>query len=165
MHSASPRQETPSTPNAFDPLFLERVTALDEPPTSEADTAGPWRVEPVDDGWGCFAPAAGEPEVVFVRRDLALLAAAALPASGAARWLRLQNGRHRPYSVRDPEGPVGRVRFWRDELVLVMNGLAALLRRPADLAHLLEAAGHDTLCRAGEILAERVAGERPSELP
>lgn len=143
--------------------FLDRLDRRDQPPTSQADTAGPWRVEAVggDDGerrWACFALGDDEPEAVFCRRELALLAAAALPVSGAEGRLRLEESERRPYDVRELVGPVGTVSWWRDDLIRAMNHLAALVARPGELAYLLEAAGRDTLDRAGKILEERVRG-------
>jgi len=52
----------PTPPNAFAAAFLTQVQAEEEPLTaSEADLAGPWKLEPLH-------PAAGWPGVVAVLR-------------------------------------------------------------------------------------------------
>ena len=142
--------------NAFAPAFLERFGRKEQPPSVEADTAGPWRVEPVDGGWGCFAEGEAEPEAVFAEREMALLAAAAFPASGAAARFKLLDRQRPPFPVAELGEPAGRVRWWRDELVTAMNHLGLLLHQPGSLAHLLEAAGAITLERVGKILESRV---------
>lgn len=144
-------------PNAFDPAFLDRFGAEDQPPSTEADTAGPWRVESAPGGWGVFAEGEDEPEAVFAERELALLAAAALPASGAADRFHLQDQPERPYPVRDHGQPVGTVRWWRDDLIQTMSHLSVLARSPASMAYLLEASGAMTLERTGRVLQHRVA--------
>lgn len=145
--------------NAFDPAFLDRFGRKEQPPSVEADTAGPWRVEPVDGGWGCFAEGEAEPEAVFAEREMALLAAAAFPASGAAARFKLVDRERPPFPVAELGEPAGRVRWWRDELVTAMNHLGLLLHQPTSLAHLLEAAGAITLERVGKILESRVGEE------
>lgn len=153
----SPNEPRNPKPNAFDPEFLERFGQEDQPPSTEADTAGPWRVEPAPGGWGVLAEGEDEPEAVFAERELALLAAAALPASGAADRFHLENRPDRPFPVRDHGQPAGSVRWWRDELISTMNHLAVLTRSPSCMAHLLEASGAMTLERTGRVLEHRIA--------
>lgn len=153
-------QPEDSKPNAFDPGFLDRFGEEDQPPSTEADTAGPWRVEEAPGGWGVFAEGDDEPEAVFAERELALLAAAALPASGAADRFHLQDQPERPFPVRDHGQPVGTVRWWRDDLIGTMNQLSALARSPASMAYLLEASGATTLERAGRVLEHRIASRQ-----
>ena len=82
---STPDPTAPTPPNAFSPTFLRRFDERDEPPTaSEADTAGPWTVEP-NPGVGFALYRAGEsqargfrPAALFSERWLALLAAAVL---------------------------------------------------------------------------------------
>ncbi len=86
--------------NAFTADFLERLDEIGEPDGAhEADVAGPWVVRrvPYQGGTG-FAllrewesPEAGDvPYAVFARRDVALLAAAVLPATGRELIFRLE---------------------------------------------------------------------------
>lgn len=158
------QQDNPDRPdrphgNAFDPEFLDRFGEEDQPPSTEADTAGPWRVEEAPGGWGVFAEGESEPEAVFAERELALLAAAALPASGAPDRFRLQDTPDRPYPIRDHGEPVGTVRWWRDDLIGTMNRFASLTRSPTSMAYLMEAAGAMTLERTGRVLRHRVASD------
>jgi hypothetical protein len=145
--------------NAFDPTFLDLMGERDQPPSSEADTAGPWRVEEVAGGWGCFAEGEVQPEAVFREREVALLAAAALPPSAAAGRFRLENRPQRPYPILHRGEVVGHLAWWREDLVTTMGHLAALTELPSSLAHLLEAAGVVALERMGKILAHRVGRE------
>lgn len=152
------------TPNVFLPGFLDRLAARDQPPATEADSAGPWRVEPVPDGWAVVAEGGGEPEARVIERETALLAAAALPASGRPSRFLLGDAERRPFPLLDRAGPlrpetatpVGRVAWFHQELIEAMNVLDGVLRSPVSFAFLLEAAGHATLVRTGRVLAERL---------
>jgi len=170
------------TDNAFAPEFLDQFDERDEPATSrEASTAGPWRVVPIGpDRWGVLQDGDAEPYGVFKARELALLAAAMIPAAGREPRLLV-------FGEADPEGfPVGALHategrveiqgwfsaFDPDSADCINNGLHLALS-PASLALVLEAAGPAALRRAGAILAERLkarageqqAGPAPAQEP
>jgi hypothetical protein len=160
---------TPQTPsNAFSPLFLRRFDELDEPITGlEADTAGPWSVEPVPGrGFGLFRagerPSRGfRPAVTFPDRWLALLTAAVLPGTGREPLLAL-SGDPDPdveaYPVLLDDGTVvGHAEQFDEALIDAVNVAAGLVRSPLALAFLLEAAGAVALERCGAILDDRIA--------
>jgi hypothetical protein len=164
---------TPSQPaNAFSSTFLASFGERDEPPTvGEADVAGPWFVVPIPGvGFGLFR--AGEslargfqPAAVFSDRWLALLAAAVLPGTGRDALLRLnKEADAEGYGVVLDDGEVvGHFELFDEALLDGMNCAAALLRSPASLAYLLEAAGSVALERCGAILERWIAAE-PEEL-
>jgi hypothetical protein len=170
MHSYDDsNSSTPSAPsNAFRRRFLRRLDERDEPITAhEADTAGPWSVEPVPGrGFGLFRagehPSRGSrPTVIFPDRWLALLAAAALPGTGRDPLFRLSSEPDpggQGYALLLDDGTVVGHSEQFDEVLVEAVGLAAgLVRSPASLAFLLEAAGAVALKRCGAILAERVS--------
>jgi hypothetical protein len=165
------------TDNAFALDFLDRLAEHDEPATSrEASTAGPWRVVALGpERWGVLQDGDAEPYGVFKPRELALLAAAMIPAAGREPRLLV-------FGEAAPEGfPVGALHaaegraeiqgwlsaFDADAVDCINNGLH-LAASPASLALVLEAAGPTALRRAGAILAERLKtraaeGEAPAE--
>jgi hypothetical protein len=85
--------------NAFTADFLSRLDEIAEPDGAhEADAAGPWAIQPVPYRGGTgFAllreweslEAGDVPYAVFRRREIALLAAAVLPATGREPLFRL----------------------------------------------------------------------------
>ena len=97
MSSESDRRQG----NAFTVEFLQRLDEIREPDGAhEADVAGPWAIRPVlyrgATGfavlreWESLENGAGDvPYAVFGRRELALLAAAVLPATGREPLFRL----------------------------------------------------------------------------
>jgi len=165
---------TPSLhPSVFTTQFLCRLAEREEPPTaSEADVAGPWRIEEVawsgGQGFGLFR--SGEslgrgfaPVAVVPSRWLALVIAAVLPGSGREPLLRIdqqpdEDGGY-PLVLPGLEGDeaVGRLRVFDEGLVSAVNVAIHLLQAPESLAWLLEAAGAVALERCGAILDERVA--------
>jgi hypothetical protein len=160
------------TDNAFAPEFLDRLADHDEAATSrKASTAGPWRAVALGpDRWGVLQGGDAEPYGVFRARELALLAAAMIPAAGREPRLVV-------FGEAAAEGfPVGALHaaeerveiqgwlsvFDEDAADCINNGLH-LVASPASLALVLEAAGPTALRRAGAILAERLkarAGEQ-----
>ena len=170
--SADGTTHTPT--NAFDPRFLKLLGERDEPPTArEADVAGPWRVEPLDQAFGLFrlgeVPGKHRPLAVFTEPHLALLAAAVLPGVGQDPALRL---RQQP----DPEGyaiesrtawaaVVGHLPIYDEKLIDAVNVLHTLLTAPESLANLLEAAGAEALQHAGTLLATRISHPAGVEEP
>ena len=153
--------EDGSTPNVFAPSFLARIGERDEPPTAgEADSAGPWFIEEIPDrGYGLFRAGEGRargfrPAAVFPDRWLALLVKAVIPGTGRDALLSLaKEADSYGYAVTLDDGAeVGHFELFDEALLDGMNVVAALLRSPASLACLLEAAGPVALERCGAIL-------------
>jgi len=173
---SSPRPSSP--PNAFQSTFLESVQSGSEPLTaSEADLAGPWRLEAVLGfpgmvavlrAWECQAE--GDlPMAVLVEEESAALYAAALPLHGREPLFHHS-------SQPDPGGPLpggypfsglfgeqglkvrGWQRLYQPELVAGLHLLESLVRSPQALAEMLLAAGGGALAQVGRILARRPAG-------
>jgi len=171
MKSYDKRTTSAVHPNVFTDRFLARLAERDEPPTaSDADVAGPWRIEPVPgEGFGLFrlgeTLARGfEPEATFPTRWLALAAAAILPGTGRDPVLRLaktpdDQGRY-PLHLPGPDGEevAGTLRHFNETTLDALNVVLHLLQTPESLANLLEAAGGVALERCGAILEERVGG-------
>ncbi len=154
-----------SSRNAFSPSFLQRIGERDEPLTSgEADAAGPWRVlELPGQGFGLFrlgeAPDRGHrPTAVFRDRWLALLASAVLPSTGRDFAFRLDKEEgSQGFALSDLAGEVvGHLELFDERLTDALHVVESLLRSPAALANLLEAAGQVALERAGAVLDARV---------
>jgi hypothetical protein len=175
--------------NAFAADFLARLDELGEPDGAhEADVAGPWSVQPVAyRGGGGFAllreweslDAGDVPYAVFRRRELALLAAAVLPATGREPPFRLAgepddqgfplldaggsstargpgSAAAPPTAPTPPIDPIGHLRDFDQELAEALRIAVILARSPMALARLLEAAGHVALEQAGRILDRHV---------
>lgn len=142
---------------------LRRLGDYEEPPTAaEAELSGPWRVEPLGRGFGVFQcgdDEAGDPPLGrFAARHLALLAAAALPGLGRASAFRVHpEAGEFGYPVQREGVEVGAVRIFLADLAPGLDALETLLRSPAALALLLEAAGPTALERAGRVLGQRLA--------
>jgi hypothetical protein len=160
------RSNDPNTPfpNAFQPDFLERIGVLDEPSTGpDADVAGDWHVEEIPGaGFGVYRVGEGRarsfrPVAVFRERSHALLAAAALPGTGRDAAFRLgSEAELAGYPVLDIGGKLaGHLHLFDENLTAALHVLESLLRSPASLANLLEAAGSLALERAGVILDHR----------
>ena len=155
-------------PNVFTTQFLARLAERDEPPTaSDADVAGPWRIEPIPGhGFGLFRTGESltrgfEPTAVFPSRWLASIVAAVLPGTGRDPLFRIdqQPDADGVYPLllpgSDGSEDVGRLRVFDQPLVDAMNVAVHLLQAPESLAYLLEAAGAVALERCGAILDER----------
>jgi hypothetical protein len=162
MRSSDDR--SPPVHNAFQPGFLERIGELDEPSSGpEADVAGDWHVEEIPGaGFGVYRIGEGRarsfrPVAVFHERSHALLAAAALPCTGRDAAFRLGTEVELAgYPVRDIAGKLaGHLHLFDENLTAALHVLESLLRSPASLANLLEAAGSLALERAGVILDHR----------
>ena len=164
-------------PNAFAPEFLDHCAQHDEPATGlEASTSGPWRVVALRRGrWGVLQDGDTAPHAVFNDRELALLAAAILPATGRDVRLVLSDETEAqgfPVSAlasgTKPE-TVGWLVTFDPETLVCLHCSLHLALSPSSLALLLEAAGSTALRRAGVILADRLkartgegkAGEAP----
>ena len=171
----TPPPSRPTPPNAFAPAFLADARGRDESLTaSEAEYAGPWKLEPVPGHPGavavlreCESLAEGdEPEAVFLEEETGQICAAVLPGVE----------REPPYHLggdRDCDGPMGcgfpmvtthgeqgpRVRGWlrryHPGIVQAIATAELLNRSPAAHAALLAAAGGGALERIGRELAAR----------
>lgn len=149
----------------FDPEFLHLFERRDDSGAlagAAAEAAGPWRVLPSPpDGWGCYALGRPGAELGFRDREMALLAAAALPGCAAPP--------RSAYGETDESGRIelvaggrrmGSARVRLGELPTHLDALRAVIENPASLAYLLEAAGPAVLERAGAILLYRLTRER-----
>jgi len=170
-HGSEPGEPGERPPlRVFTEEALERLRRWEEAPTAgEAELAGPWRVEPLaGGGFGVFRSGefeAGEPPLGrFAGRHLALLAAAALPGVG----------RRPTYHVHPEAGPAGyplvregleagALGVFLADLAPALDALEAIVRAPAALALLLEAAGPTALERAGRALGLRLAAPPEAE--
>jgi hypothetical protein len=146
-------------PNAFDEEFLQRLNELDEPYTSlAAEFAGPLLIRPFADGYGLFLPQQAAPDVplaFFTHKAAALKFAAAIPAAALEPRYRQSGERTADgvFPVLSPAGEVdGWIRYFLDRAVDFAQMAHFLATSPPALAALLEAAGPDTLRKAGEIL-------------
>jgi hypothetical protein len=74
------------------PEALRRLAEEEQPPNTEASTAGPWQVARHAAGWAVPVACREAPEVTARCRWLALLAAVALAAGGRAPRLGLAEG-------------------------------------------------------------------------
>ncbi|MEM7481744.1 MAG: hypothetical protein AAF481_11265 [Acidobacteriota bacterium] len=160
--------------NAFHPRFLAWLDQLELPPTSgEAAHRGPWKVEPTGEPpnerfavlrQGESLAEGDLPRLLLTDRQDALLAAAALPAMGRADAYRLGGEPTiSPHPLTAGTYPLlregqlaGHCRSFDAELAPYLHALRTLCSHPEALAHLLEAAGHEGLVRAGRVLARRV---------
>lgn len=188
-----PSESDKSHRNAFAADFLNRLDEAGEPDGAhEADVNGPWIVQQVDyRGGSGFAllreweslEAGDVPYATFRRREVALLAAAVLPATGRELLFRLDTEPDAdgfPLLASPAEGgapgagiagsagsagsaraarasnPAGHLRDFDESLATALHVAAGLVRSPTALAMLLEAAGHVALEQAGRILDRRI---------
>jgi len=143
-----------------------------EPVTAaEADTAGSAQVAPLPgEGFAVLREDEsldeGDPPVAVVEeRSVALLLAAALPASGREPTYRLGPvAEARGYPLYAHGRGVGHLAHFDEGLVAVLNGFDSLARAPRNLALVLEAIGGIALLRVGRILA-RLMRPRRSRRP
>jgi hypothetical protein len=174
-HRATPDPRS----NAFAGEFLEQFRRRPEAATAaEAELAGPWEVSEVTGGWGVFrvgeAPGSSlgrspgpedEPEAVFEHREHALLLVAVLAAVGREPLFHLDpTERAEGYSLETVWGDawvrsVGRLRRFQPEIAEALHVAESLVRSPAALASLLEAAGATALEIAGTQLRRRLEEE------
>lgn len=105
------------------------------------------------------------PRAVFDQDELALLCAVALPLLGrepAFHLCEAAGERGFPVIATDGErGPqeCGALALFEPELVTALDLLQALVRTPAALAAVIEAAGPGALAQVGRILAGRLAAD------
>jgi len=170
MRTAKDRSSTtPARPSLPTRVFTEEYLALlaerDEPETApEADTAGPWHVEPHPRGWAVLREgeslAKGDtPIAAVLRKEVAQILAAVLPGTGR---------RFRYHLSADPDADghtplllegrhVGTFRYFDENLLASLNALDALLAAPRDFAWLLDAMGGLALEHVDRIAVARLA--------
>jgi len=152
-----PGSRWPSPANLFDAEALWQLAEEDGPAATEAETARPWCVErPAEGGWALVAEGLAELRTVCGEYQVALLLAAALPGSGRrSRFALGEQGP--PFLLLDEGEPAARLPVFHADLATEESALAAVLRSPASLALLLEAAGAELLGQAARIVARRLA--------
>jgi hypothetical protein len=174
-HGSDGSGQRPTPPNAFSPSYLADVRGRDESLTaSEAELAGPWKLEPLPGHPGAVAvlreceslDEGDEPEAVFVEEETGTVCAAILPAVEREPLYHLEEeadpdglipGGFPVITIHGEQGP--RVRGWlrryRPEIVRALATVESLNRAPAALAVVLEAGGGGALERIGRELAAR----------
>jgi hypothetical protein len=157
----------PSLPaHVFAPEYLAYLAERDEPETAgEADTAGPWHVEPdPKGGWAVLRQ--GEsyekstltvPTATFERREIALLAAAILPGLGRERFRLAQDADDRGQPILQEGRVVGHSENFYEDFIAALNVAAALMAKPRDFALLLDAIGGLALEHVDKIAVARLA--------
>jgi hypothetical protein len=146
----------------WSPEFLRWLQERDgEPRTAaEADKAGPWRILPLPDGTlGLYRrgenPDRHAPAALFKSQEDALLAAAVFPAIGRDPLYRLlPDPTPSGFALVAAGEVVGHLPLFEPAVADGLHLLGSLLRSPAALAHLLEAASGPALEHAGKLLAE-----------
>lgn len=139
------------------------LSCRDEPVTgAEADTSGPWHLEPHpwEEGWAVLRQgeslASRQPTASFKSKDAARLAAAVLPSTGRRPRYRLgKDPDALGYPVYDGDQVAGHFQYFDEPLLAALNLADALVSVPGDLAWLLDAAGGPALDHAGQIALER----------
>jgi hypothetical protein len=170
----SPRS-TPSDPSSqpppalpahvFAPEYLSCLAERDEPDTAgEADTAGPWHVEPdPKGGWAVLRQ--GEsyekstltiPTATFERREVALLAAAVLPGLGRPRFRLATDAADRGQPILEEGRIVGHSEYFYEDFIAALNVAEALMASPRDFALLLDAIGGLALEHVDKIAVARL---------
>lgn len=152
----APPPAPPSSPSIFSSEFLAGLRERDEAPTAlEADLSGPWRTDPVPGRPGCVGVLRAwesledgdQPRAVFSEEELAMLCVVALPLVGREPLFHLgteAGAQGYPVMAVDGErGPVecGALALFEPEVVSTLHVLQGLVRSPAALAALIEAAG------------------------
>jgi hypothetical protein len=172
-------RSVPTLPNAFTPAFLDRVQGEEETLTaSEADLAGPWKVERVPGPPGVYAvlreweslERGDLPEAVFLHREIAELCAAGLPLVDREPLFSQEEeiapaapvcAGHPIRAVFGEQGPAvcGWLRRFHPGVTAVLHVLEGLARSPRQLAAVNGVAGGEALRQVGRILAERWSEE------
>ena len=152
--------------NVFDSDFLDRLARRGRggPTSAEAEHAGPWTVRAQESGFAVLRAADDEPDARLAERETALLLAAVFPALGREQRYQLTASEGAAgVDVRSFGGgrleKVGWLRHRHPEIVEALHVVEWLLRSPASLALLLEAASYEVLAHAGRILDRRLSTE------
>jgi hypothetical protein len=174
---------TPTPPNAFDAAFLTQVQGEEEPVTAtEADLAGPWKLEPLypDAGWpGAVAvlriweslDKGDVPEAIFLHQETGALFAALLSLIAREPYFHLHDqpapaaplpGGYPVVSMFGEQGPTvrGWLRSYRPEVAAGLHLLEGLTRSPLHLATVGDSAGGNALAHVGRLLAELLAAKQ-----
>ena len=161
--SASARPNLPT--RIFTEEYLALLAERDEPETApEADTAGPWHVEPHPRGRAVLREGEslknGEaPVAVVLRKEVAQILAAALPGTGRRFRYHLSTDPdaegHTPVLLEGRQ--VGTFRYFDENLLAALNAIDALLSAPRDFAWLLDAMGGLALEHVDKIAVARLA--------
>ncbi|HEX7183300.1 MAG TPA: hypothetical protein VF756_15795 [Thermoanaerobaculia bacterium] len=161
--SGAGQDEKRFPPNALSSEFLALLREQDETAVAaEAESAGPWKVVPVEEGFGLFRaweePEAGfEPQVVCRDRELALRCLAIWPAVGREPLYQVSGKPDaRGFALESGGQVVGTLKKLNDNLLFALNLAEHFSRSPLALAALLEAAGPLAQEIVGEILAQHV---------
>ncbi len=169
----------PTPQNAFDPDFLARLGARDDPPGAlEAEMDGEWFVESLSSGGYALYRSwqsrenGHRPAALFTRLEDALLAAAIRPAVGRDPLFFQEteptaDGYYLVRTQSDPERPhavIGALAHLEDPMIAALNLAAWLARHPLALALILEAGGQTVIQMTGEILHFRL-GAAGSGMP
>ncbi len=168
-----PNAHDPTPQNAFDPDFLARLGARDDPPGAlEAEMDGEWFVESLSAGGFALyrswqsRKSGHRPAALFTRLENALLAAAVRPAVGRDPLFTQETEPTADgyYLVRTlleagrPHAVVGALAHLEDPMLAALNLAAWLARHPLALALILEAGGQTVIQMTGEILHFRLGG-------
>ncbi len=167
----------PTPPNAFATAFLTQVQAEEEPLTaSEADLAGPWKLEPLHPaaGWpGAVAvlraweslDKGDVPEAVFLHQETGALCVALLSLIEREPLFHLHDqpaaaaplaGGYPLLATFGQQGPVvrGWLRRFHPEAAAGLHLFEGLARSPFHLATVGDAAGGTALIQVGRLLVE-----------
>ena len=148
----------------FTEEFLAYLAERDEPVTAaEAEAAGPRHLEAdPQGGWavmkeGESLEAGHVPEATFLRKEMAMLAAAVLPAIGRRMRFRLgEDPCERGFPVLLDGMVVGHSRQFYDVFTAAMTVVDALVASPREFGWVLEAMGAVALERVERITAARL---------
>jgi hypothetical protein len=167
-----PNPTHPSRDNFFSRALLALLRERDEVLTaSEAEFAGPWKCEAVTDRPGAVAVLrdwesldhGDVPEAVFWHDQQALLLTVALPAVEREPLFHLSEEQvAEGFAISAVYGEQGSqvagwFRSFNPRVVEALHLLECVVRSPAALAALLEAAGCTAVEQAGQIVARRLA--------
>jgi hypothetical protein len=161
---ADPTSQLPA--HVFAPEYLALLAERDEPDTAwEADTAGPWHVEPnPKGGWSVLRQ--GEsfekstrtiPTATFERREVALLGAAVLPGLGRLRFHLAAEADDHGQPILEDGRIVGHAEYFWEDFIAALNVAVALMASPRDFALLLDAMGGLALEHVDKIAVARLA--------
>lgn len=163
--------DAPTVAHAFDSAFLRRLPHLKWRGCGKPRRVRPWEVRKLAPArYAVARSAAARPVMVLVDLDLALAAAAVLPAVAGPPRYELWQTDDSPYPLvltgDDAGSPVGWTAFRWDDYALAVSVGEHLARQPGSLAQLLEAAGLEGLQRTAELLGRLLDcgfGETPRQ--
>lgn len=146
--------------NAFDPVFLDLLKALDDVDTAqEAELSGPWKLVSTEGGYALLRVyeeiATGQPpEAVFKDLPNALFFFSVLPSVGRPPLVVMDSSRRDGgYRLCRDGAPVGQLRVFHEGFVHAAHVADCLTRSPLCLASLLLASGPQAMREVGRILS------------